>query len=206
MIIGLTGPKQAGKNTVANIIEKHFGDKYEIEQWSFAGKLKQSAVAAITGEVLSEEEAIAFCDKLKKQDVKFKVKTDNSFVNENSYWLKFSGREFLQWYGTEAHRDIFGQDFWTDSVFNSIEQEHGNVDDQLHLITDCRFPNEAQGIKDRDGALVRILRDEMEPKGKVHASEVQLPMNIMDKCIVNNESLEILEVNAVAIINDLLGE
>jgi hypothetical protein len=60
--------------------------------------------------------------------------------------------KLLQWWGTNFRREQ-DADYWTKKLFVSIPN---NI--QIALITDVRFPNEAQGIKDRGGYLVNVQR------------------------------------------------
>jgi hypothetical protein len=60
--------------------------------------------------------------------------------------------KLLQWWGTEFRR-AQDPDYWTKKLFQSIPS---NLD--LALITDVRFPNELDGIKQRGGYNINVQR------------------------------------------------
>lgn len=202
MIIGLTGVKRSGKNTVAKFIHDNFFESYFIYEHSFAGKLKQSAVAALLGEVWPEKDAIEWCDFFKATG-----KISLTYTNKgNLMELKsLTGREFLQWYGTEAHREIFGQDFWTDIVLNKIyERKDGTVwEENLDIITDVRFSDEVKAIKYMGGKIIRINRPNLE-QNDFHSSEQRIPDELIDFELWNDGSLRQLNYRTVDVTKEVI--
>jgi hypothetical protein len=81
-------------------------------------------------------------------------------------------RALLQRAGTEAGRRVLGSNVWVDAVF----REH--ADAPALVVSDVRFPNEAEAIAERGGVLIRVSRPHVGPKrsrhGQVHESEVAL--------------------------------
>ncbi len=61
-------------------------------------------------------------------------------------------RRFLQAYGTEAGRDIHGPDCWVNAWKRKYLSYTGNV-----VVTDVRFPNEADAIKELGGVVIEIM-------------------------------------------------
>ena len=78
-----------------------------------------------------------------------------------------SFREFLQRYGTESHRDVFGHDFWLEHTLPS----NGHYNGRKLVVTDLRFANEAQRIKDLGGIIWYIDRLTDREAVDPHASE-----------------------------------
>jgi len=196
MIIGLAGVKQSGKNTAAKFISDEFGDEFQIKEWSFAAKLKQSAIAALSGQVLSVEDAVIAADEL-KTDSEFHGKVFDPAEGEDFVIAEyqFSGREFLQWYGTEAHRKVFGDDFWVDQVMKDIPDTWGVLpveewNGRLDLVTDVRFPNEAIAITEAGGRVFKITRPDVENTGDTHASEKPLDDELCWCDLLNGGSLD----------------
>lgn len=62
--------------------------------------------------------------------------------------------KLLQWWGTEYRRNNYGQNYWVKKLVSQVAKE--SVD--IALITDTRFPNEAQAIKDLGGYCVNVTR------------------------------------------------
>ena len=85
---------------------------------------------------------------------------------------EFTAREVLQRYGTEAHRKVFGDDFWVDQAMVTYDanQERNKF---LFYVTDCRFSNEALAVLNRGGVVVRVTGANEETG--THASETPLP-------------------------------
>lgn len=138
-VVGLAGHAGAGKDEVARIIAELRPD-WIVRRDAFADRLKVSAARAL-GYSCSDQEAIEIMNHIKECGW---IETDS-----RDYATKVCGRTFLQLYGTEAHRDVFGEDFWVDQVLpNSCAGFFGREDAfDLLVVTDVRFPNEvARGL------------------------------------------------------------
>jgi hypothetical protein len=74
-------------------------------------------------------------------------------------------RTLLQRMGTEAGRDIHGENCWVDLASKLIKNTVGSV-----VVTDLRFPNELAAVRKLGGTVVHVVRPGV---GKVneHASE-----------------------------------
>lgn len=95
-------------------------------------------------------------------------------------------RRLLQRLGTEAGRDILGEDIWVDTALNRIEPGVPGV-----VFTDVRFPNEADRIKGSGGQVIRIVRPGVGPVN-AHASDNSLEDYVFDAILYNDDSLESL--------------
>ena len=85
--------------------------------------------------------------------------------------ITLTPRKLLQILGTECGRQIIHPNIWVNALFADYVQVadlqlKGRKGNLMHnknqsnwIITDVRFPNEAQAIKDRGGILIRINRD-----------------------------------------------
>ncbi|QAY17739.1 deoxynucleoside monophosphate kinase [Streptomyces phage Asten] len=100
-------------------------------------------------------------------------------------------RELLQRTGTEAGREILGENVWVNALFGGFDRENDAL-----VVTDVRFPNEADAIRERGGTLIRVERPGVLPKrasdGTVHRSETALDRYGFDHVIVNDMSVEYL--------------
>ena len=173
MLIGLCGPAGAGKNTVAELLG--------FRQASFAAPLYRM-VAAMTGMTVRE---------LQDRDRKEKPID----------WIGKSPRELLQTLGTEWGRGMVADDLWVKATMREVvwRLRYGeNV-----AITDVRFPNEAQAVKDAGGLVVRVVRPGFEclagGAGK-HSSEAGIPDHLIDAEITNSGCLDGLRAAAEAVI------
>jgi hypothetical protein len=97
-------------------------------------------------------------------------------------------RVLLQRTGTEAGRKVLGEDIWVDALFKDFRPK-----EEALVITDVRFPNEAQRIKDAGGVMIRIRRPGVgpakAPSGLVHRSETALDDWPFDATIHNDGNL-----------------
>lgn len=205
MIIGVRGFIGAGKDTFSNFLVK----KYKFEKMSFADNLKDAA-AVIFGwprHLLQGDtpESRAFREEV------------------DTYWekhLKFQGftpRKALQLIGTEAGRNVFGDNLWIAGTMKKA-QAFENV-----VISDCRFVNEANAIRANGGKIVWIVRGDLPEwyssailenvdlqKGTmksywpdVHPSEWDIVGDKADVIVPNDYSLIALETMAHSVINNI---
>jgi len=94
-------------------------------------------------------------------------------------------RGYLQRFGTEVGREMFGENFWVDQAIKRIP------DGSKVVFSDVRYPNEAEAIKNLGGKVWRVLRDGVGPAND-HASEHALVDYYFDLHIDNSGSLESL--------------
>ena len=124
--------------------------------------------------------------------------------------LKMTPRLLLQLLGTDCGRDIIHPNIWVNSLFSdynykakkegfqrSVKDKDGipisfeyEVEYPNWIITDVRFPNEAEAVKKR-GILIRLECSEIQKKNtKEHISETALDdYKDFDYVINNNSSL-----------------
>lgn len=198
LLIGLHGKKRSGKDTVCDFLQD-WGriNNYDVQRDSFAKRLKISAAHAVgifEGELewANEFKETGFINVHYKDTLHggLRAKTVN-------------GREYLQWYGTEAHRDVFGHDFWVDAVLPEPTGDKVENLTQLDLrypgasivvITDVRFPNEAERIQALGGEVWQVLRQTpgFDQAVDNHASEKPLPTDLVDRTLINGSSLDAL--------------
>jgi hypothetical protein len=92
-------------------------------------------------------------------------------------------RILLQRLGTEAGRQTLWDSIWVDAAL------HGLKEDGKYVITDCRFPNEAEAVRERGGEVWRIHRRGVGPANS-HASETSLDDYHFDIELRNDGDLE----------------
>jgi hypothetical protein len=171
MLIGLNGRKQAGKDTVCERIAHKLDGVIEVERVSFADLLYESAAAAlgVTVEFLQAH----------KSDPRYTVAV---LAPNGRVVRELTIREFLQGYGTEAHRLVFGDSFWVDQVEPRLMRHVGRI----VVVTDVRFENEARAVQAAGGAVVEVIGPEGRVTDDAHASEAPLPESLIDVTVDNS--------------------
>lgn len=176
-LIGLNGFKTAGKDTVYEFIRDYFEQHYyrhvDIQRVGFADKLKVVAYDSLFKHIVSPLEQSAG----RQLGAENKI----NFINDNKEEQiaeDINVREFLQNLG-QAGRERFGETFWIEQALS--EDVLARAD--LTVVTDVRYPNEAQHIKDLGGDIWLVNRPGLESDG--HASEQPLPADLID-CVVDN--------------------
>lgn len=97
-------------------------------------------------------------------------------------------RDLLQKYGTEAGRNIHGQDCWVKAAWANLEVAVGNNRDIV--FTDVRFKNEAHSITDRGGEIWRVIRPGAPVPGPdAHISETELDDWPFDVVLANDGTI-----------------
>lgn len=145
MIIGLVGFIGSGKNSVARYLVEQYG----YEQVSFAGLVKD-AVSVIFG--FDREMLEGTTPETRKQ----REENDAYWSSKLGLGYDLSPRLALQRMGTEAGRNVFGENLWVNALFRKLKP------DGKYVISDVRFPNEIIAIKNSGGKILRCKRG-LEP-------------------------------------------
>lgn len=146
-LIGISGKIQSGKDTTATILQNILFGRWEVKKFAFKLKLMVSALTNIP------------VTELEKEEVK------------NSSWNGMTVRYLLQKIGTEAMRGVISDTIWIDALF--ADWKPNPMFPGGWLITDVRFPNEAQAVIDHGGLLLRIERPSLV-SSSTHPSETAL--------------------------------
>jgi hypothetical protein len=64
-------------------------------------------------------------------------------------------RMLLQWWGTELRRQHYGDDYWVRKGMEMVEEASGYS--HLVVVTDVRFTNEAEIIREHGGIVAEVL-------------------------------------------------
>ena len=171
VIIGLTGRAGSGKDTAFRLLAQSNPSERFVRK-AFADLLKESAMLALD---LDPADADSF-----KERGKIIVQYGSSVARE------LSGREFFQRYGLEAHREVFGEDFWTTHIL------HPDVLDEnaITVITDVRLDNEADQIKALGGEVWLIEREGKAIAESAHPTEQGVSEDLIDRHIYNTGSVD----------------
>ena len=188
-ILSFSGRKQSGKSTSADYIislinEHHImlrENRYELNMsckiYSFADPLKQDICINILG--LTYDQCYG--------------SDDDKNTMTDLWWdgVQLTAREAMEIIGTKIFRAL-KTNVWADATINKIKKE--NVD--LAIISDCRFPNEVESVKNSGGINIRL---DLDPFHSNSISENSLDHDVYDwsnfDIIIKNSKMTIEEKN-----------
>lgn len=193
MIIGICGLIGSGKDTAADYLVNF----HEFRRGSFAGILKD-AVSSVFG---WDRELL---EGRTKESREWREQVD-PWWSERLNMPNLTPRWVLQYWGTEVCRKAFHDDIWIAGLENKLRSTSDNV-----VISDCRFPNEIQAIRNQGGKIVQVQRGVLPhwydiavqanrgvesakrflAAEGIHASETSWIGDKFDYCIDNNRGLD----------------
>ena len=178
MLIGLIGNAGSGKSTCGNVL------------------ISRGFTPLSFGSILKDICALLFYwpRHLLEGD------TEESRVwreTPDEFWSKRIGKQItpryaLQFIGTECLRNTFHKDIFLAHLERVIQMTPTNI-----VITDCRFPNECEFIRQLGGTIIRITRPSTVQG--THISETALNTIPADFTIVNDSTIEELHARVNAI-------
>lgn len=174
MIIGVSGYARSGKDTIAEVLTMNYGFK----RLAFADNIRK---------------AVKVLDPILENG-----KRVNEMVKEFGWEVTKAQpemRRLLQVFGTEVGREMFGENFWVDQVFRQIEAEDR---DSNFIITDVRYPNEADLVRKKGGQIWRVNRSVIKPING-HSSEFAMDTYDFDRVITNDSDIKDLESHIFSI-------
>ena len=189
-IIGFSGRMRSGKSTLADICEKQGYKKLY-----FALPLKEMCAKFLN--VTIDE-----LNRLKNEKIPINISLDDKsvdfFSNETDIPKEIvtkifnqktihDVRELIQFIGTDLIRS-FNMNWHVNKIRQMIKPN------EKYVIEDVRFPNEKQMIEDIGGDTWFVIRPKLDNISH-HISEESLKwQDFGDKVIINNKSLDYLEM------------
>tara|TARA_R110002072_G_scaffold26966_20_gene88478 strand:+ start:723 stop:1283 length:561 start_codon:yes stop_codon:yes gene_type:complete len=168
VLIGITGKKGAGKDTLAQpLIEQNFANI------KMAGPLKDML------------RTLYYTTGMDQQTIERKIEGD---LKETPCKILQgqTPRYAMQKLGDEW-RNMIGENLWTDMWRNRVARV---LKEGIPVVcTDIRYKHEAQVIKDLGGVLVRVQRDGLDTSD-THISETEMDQIKVDCTISNTGDIE----------------
>jgi hypothetical protein len=183
MLLAFSGLKGSGKDTAAAILV----DEYSFTKLAFADALREMLliidpyVPVTTGQMWDYTDKIVTHMPLSHVIDEFGWDTAKREMPEV--------RRLMQVIGTEAGRMIFGTNVWVDLLTKRFPDI---ADDEVrYVITDCRFDNEVEFVRNNGGTVVWIDRPGLSSDG--HASESTHIKDLASTIVYNDETQEEFE-------------
>lgn len=187
MIIGLCGFARSGKNSVADVLAHSYGFKTV----AFADKMRKGLLALnpLCPIDPHSQQQFGLVRKVRLQELVARLGWDDakSIIEV---------RALLQRFGTDAGRNVLGENVWVDALLNDC------VLHQNYSVADVRFPNEANAIREHDGIVVRVMRPGVTAVN-AHISERALDNFVEDTRIINDGSLDDLNLKVRAMMTEM---
>lgn len=140
----------------------------------------------------SKQEALDYFEYIKDPVVK------NFVQNSNLQSEILTPRLLLQTIGTDLFRNRLHPDIWVNSLFSNYSDKkqidrtnvkRKTIYDCNWIITDLRFPNELEVIKEKNGITIRVIRRTTQGISN-HKSEIALDNAKFDYEIYNDNTIE----------------
>lgn len=150
-----------------------------VKHYAFATPLKEMLIGLfnIPKELLyGTNEEKNQLTQYKWEDMPVKIKGKTGFM---------SGREFMQYFGTDIARKIYS-DIWVDRLTKDIVAEQP----MLAVISDLRFQNELDAIQKIDGKVIKLTRSISNDS---HESENAIVDSSQFDAIIDNQNMTIEE-------------
>lgn len=148
-VIGFTAKVGGGKDTAGKLVTEALENKgYRVTKLSFAKYLKDICSMMFGW----DRERLEHDFDYKEGDT-----LDDGSPDPACAALGMTRRVVMQKIGTEAMRHGLHTDIWIIALKLAIQR--GEYDDYDYgLLTDCRFINELQFVRDLDGTLIQVVR------------------------------------------------
>jgi len=195
MLVGVTGYAQHGKDTIGQICVRGGATRF-----AFADQLKE--LALYVNPIVIPADITGRATERRLRDVVDAFGWENAKKNAEV-------RRFLQELGTGV-RDIIGEDAWV----NALEKLWVASGAMHAVVTDVRFPNEADWIHRNNGVLLRVTRYVAAESGDDpwsmfdnglgtdHPSEMYVPDLPADFDIENSGPIDQLEGRVMRALNN----
>lgn len=189
MLIGVTGDKRAGKDTVAKLLCEHYG----YTRYALADPMRDALMAL---------------DPIVGYDRDTDTVRLSEALDQYSGWegLKSSQyalevRRLQERFGTEAGRYVHGDSLWIDALVTRMEDDGVYPYIADVVVPDVRFDNEAEWVHGNLGAIIKVTRPGTTQTG--HASSAGIHPTLVDYHVRNDGLVCDLAVKVAEVLLDL---
>jgi len=186
MLIALVGRAGSGKTTVARLLTSAHGFREE----SFSAPLKDAVASAFGWER-------RMLDGDTPESRAWREQVDRWWATRLNM-PALTPRFVLQYVGTDLLRAGFHEDIWVASLQRRL---HRYSTEERVVVSDIRFPNEAEAVRLAGGLVVRVVRS---VERGTHASEAGGDAIEADRELQNDGTLEELRAHIDSLVESLL--
>lgn len=188
MLFAFSGLKGSGKDTAASVLIEEYG----FTRIAFADAVRELALIINPGvwaDPDNDGQLVRLSDVVDKFGWDFTKRTYSEV------------RRLLQVIGTEGGRMLVGENVWVDILAKRFPDI--GSDDARYVITDCRFDNEVDFVRNHGGKLVWIDRPGLISDG--HASESEHIRDLASVVVYNTQDIETFRNTIRQIVEFQLG-
>lgn len=179
MIIGIAGHARHGKDTTADFIVRHFG----FQKHALADVMKEAMRI-----VFGWEDAHLYGDLKDVVDPRFGISPRHALQSFGTEWAQWQLSKY------DSFSEVTGRKLWVNSLLSRVS---GDV-----VISDVRFPHEAEAIRERGGFIIMVRRTGF-PVDLSHESEQGVEEIRPDFVIRNGSTLKVLEEETVEMMQEI---
>jgi hypothetical protein len=173
-LVGIIGRAQHGKSTLGEFLVQSHG----YNQVAFADALRAM--------MMQLNPIIHATGDDGKPFIRYSEMLDLMGYEETKRYPE--ARRLLQVLGTEVVRDMLGDNAWVDALDKTIFDDE--KDEDRYVITDVRFPNEAEYVMRNKGILVKVVRPNYDNHvDQTHPSEAMVDTLPYDYLITNSTTI-----------------
>lgn len=199
-IIAITGLARSGKDTTAEYVFRLINDKYNVGKFALAKELKKELYQYID---LDYDDIEYMKNNNIPAEFKY-TKKDFPYLKDAIYENNtINVRKALQLLGDYIRSN--DSDYFTKKTINLIETTNKDIS----IITDLRFVNEHDYLKKYYGSCITVIKikKDIDTSNAIydHASEKEVLKITEDYTIINNGTLEELEVRISKLLKEILG-
>ena len=205
-LIGISGKIGAGKDTAYLLLKNHLDHLERAHtKIAFADKLKDICVLLFGWDRQRLDYDLAY----KESNL-----LDDGSIDPACEMLGMTRREVMQLIGTEAMRNGLHKDVWI--IVKRLQLRWGEFAKyDFGFLTDCRFLNELNFVRDSGGMLIKIVsvdkngNEVLNSTKDQHASEQEwlawndwdhVIQNFRDPTLSNEENLEVLRKKLIKVL------
>ena len=179
MIIGITGHARHGKDSTADIIVSNFGYR----KHALADVMKEACRV-----IFGWTDAHLYGELKEVIDPRYGISPRHALQTLGTEWGQYKLSEY------DSFNEVTGRKLWVNSILNRVQGDT--------VISDVRFPHEAEAIRERGGFIIRVNRD--YPVDLSHESEQAVNKIRPDFFVDNFGTLDDLEITVKSLVFDAL--
>jgi len=179
MLIGICGHARHGKDTAADFIVKHHGYR----KHALADVMKEACRV-----IFGWDDTYLYGELKDVIDPRYGISPRHALQTLGTQWGQWELSKY------DSFSDVTGRKLWVNSLLNRVSGDT--------VISDVRFPHEAEAIRERGGVIIMVRRPGYAVD-LTHESEAAVEQIKPDYVIRNAYTLACYEEDVLAVYDDI---